>query len=87
MCRRCGETDKRGSNTDRARRRIWLMAVFGDGTQVPCWLCDTPLAITQLEVDRMVPGGPYARWNIRPACGPCNRSRNDPIIPEGCRYG
>lgn len=87
MCRRCGESDKRGNSRDRKRRRQWLLDEYGDGVTAPCWLCDEPVNISTLEVDRIVPGGPYARYNIRPACAGCNRSRSDLPIPEGCMYG
>lgn len=87
MCRRCGEPDKRGSNRNRRARKLWFLTEFGDGEKVPCYLCDRPLTYAEVTADRLVPGGPYARWNVRPACLPCNRSRARPEIPDGCLYG
>lgn len=77
-----------GSSYDRARRRAWLVDVFGwrlpDGTGVVCcYRCEVPLLEhddpeapgQSLTVDRIVPGalgGRYVQGNIRPACAPCN---------------
>ena len=42
-----------------------------------CYLCGAPAT----EVDHLQPvsrGGPeFERWNLRPACLPCNRSRGN----------
>lgn len=68
-------TDKRGSARDRRRRKLWLLAEFGDGITAPCFRCDLPLLYSTLTVDRINPGargGRYTRDNIRPACKPCN---------------
>lgn len=74
--------DKRGKAADRRRRRVWLLAMFGDHTTCPCTHCGRPLTIETLEVDRIVPGGSYARHNIQPSCGPCNLLRGDsPVTP------
>lgn len=47
-----------------------------------CYRCGKLLSADTVTVDRIVPGctktkmfpngGTYVRWNIRPACGPCN---------------
>ncbi|MCO7195044.1 HNH endonuclease [Pseudonocardia sp. McavD-2-B] len=65
----------RGNVQDRARRRAWLLATFGDGQTCPCHRCGLTLDDSTITVDRIVPGiegGTYRRSNIRPACGPCN---------------
>lgn len=65
----------RGSSYDRAARRRFLLAQFGDGTTAPCYRCMVPLTDATITVDRIVPGvlgGRYIRTNIRPACSPCN---------------
>lgn len=68
-------SDVRGNSRDRAARRAWLLATFGDGTTCPCYRCGCELTDSTLTVDRRVPGvrgGTYRRSNIRPACGTCN---------------
>ena len=87
MCRRCGEPDKRGPARARRRRRQWLADTFGDGTLVPCTWCGLTLSIFTLQVDRLVPGGSYARDNVVPSCAGCNLARTRNPIPEGCSYG
>ena len=67
--------DKRGSSADRARRKQWLLDAYGDGNTVPCWHCGDRLTKAALEADRVIPGGSYARHNILPSCGPCNKRR------------
>ena len=65
----------RGNSRDRAARRAWLLATFGDGVTCPCYRCGCELTGSTLTVDRRVPGargGTYRRSNIRPACGGCN---------------
>lgn len=76
---RPGYVDKRGSNTDRARRRSWLLAEFDPDLGVGRARCHLRLSAqclrvvdeTTLSVDRKIPGGTYARHNIQPACKPC----------------
>jgi hypothetical protein len=87
MCRRCGEPDRRGSARARRARKQWLLAAFGDGVECPCFWCGTALNLLTLQQDRLVPGGPYRRENLVPACSGCNIARNGASIPEGCRYG
>jgi hypothetical protein len=80
MTRR-GTTNRnaRGSSYDRARRRRFLLAKFGDGTTAQCALrtssrCLGALTFETVTADRIVPGaegGTYSRDNIQPACGPC----------------
>lgn len=87
MCRRCGESDKRGPAHQRRQRRVWLLTTYGDGTTAHCWLCDVSIDSATLTVDRLVAGGSYAHWNIRPACLPCNIGRSDRPAAEECMYG
>lgn len=89
MCRRCGETDKRGSAAQRRKRTQALLDEFGNGIVCPCvWCGDLVGAIAgqlrvdghllpvgKLEQDRLDPDGSYFAGNVVPACGPCNRSR------------
>lgn len=65
----------RGNAADRARRKLWLLEIWGDGISAPCHYCAVVLTFVTLTVDRVIPGcrgGRYVRGNIRPACGPCN---------------
>ena len=89
MCRAGG--DARGSSYARRRRREWMVSpeagrmvdgvwiyFGGDGEKVQCWWgCGTFLSVDTVEADRIVPGGPYRRENIVPACRPCNLARSD----------
>lgn len=71
-------SNSRGSVSDRAARKLWLLKTFGDGTTAPCAFCTTAVTVETITVDRYpVPGcdgGRYVHGNIRPACGPCNYS-------------
>jgi hypothetical protein len=87
MCRRCGEPDRRGSARNRRARKQWLLTKFGDGVECPCTWCGVTLTVFTLQQDRLVPGGPYRRDNLVPACARCNIARNGHAIPEGCDYG
>jgi hypothetical protein len=69
--------DHRGSAASRRARKTWMLVTFGDGQTCPCTHCRCILDFTTVEADRKIPGGPYARWNIQPACRDCNRSRSD----------
>ena len=72
--------DKRGNNKDRAARKIWMLTTpefGGDGVKVPCYYCQALVTYDGVQADRIIPGGTYARINIRPACGPCNLARSD----------
>lgn len=74
--------DRRGSAEDRRRRKLWMMAFFGDHKKVACVHCGKGLTIDQVEADRIIPGGSYARKNIQPSCRPCNiRRGNSPLTP------
>ena len=74
--------DKRGKAADRRRRRVWLLAMFGNHVEAPCTHCGCPLTLATMEVDRIVPGGSYARHNIQPSCANCNLLRGDsPVTP------
>ena len=87
MCRRCGERDRRGFASTRRARKQWLLDNFGNGVECPCTWCGTTLTWATLQQDRIVPGGPYRRDNLVPACGKCNIARNLFNIPDGCEYG
>lgn len=76
---RPGYVDRRGNNQSRARRREWLLVTFdpelGDD-RARCRLaldgrCLEVVDAATLSVDRIEPGGSYARGNIQPACQPC----------------
>lgn len=75
--------DKRGSSADRARRKQWLLDAFGNGLTVRCTHCNKTLDKAKLEADRIIPGGSYARPNIQPSCGPCNKQRSNNIGWKG----
>lgn len=56
------------------------MAEYGwpDAGIVCCWLCEVPMVLADVTVDRVVPGiegGTYGRGNIRPACRADNLER------------
>ena len=69
--------DHRGSATSRRARKAWMLATWGDGTKCPCVHCEAMLDFATVEADRVQPGGPYARWNVQPACRACNLARSD----------
>ena len=69
--------DKRGSSYARRARKVWMLATFGDGITAPCAHCARPLTYSQLEADRIVPGGSYRRDNVQPGCRRCNLERSD----------
>lgn len=85
MCRKCGEPDRRGSARNRRARKRWMLKTFGDGITCTCWLCGVELTYLTVTADRIVPGGPYRRSNIAPACMGCNIARSN--APEGCAFG
>ncbi|QJD53276.1 HNH endonuclease [Microbacterium phage Tempo] len=69
-------SNDRGSASERRKRKCWMLSWFGDGITCLCYSCGTVLLYSTLEADRIIPGvlgGTYARGNIRPSCGPCNR--------------
>ena len=57
--------------------KLRLLERFGDGSHAPCWYCGGTLAYATLERDRVIPGGPYADANLRPAGARCNRERSN----------
>lgn len=72
--------ERRGNSRDRARRRAWLLDAYADDDLAPgtvrCQLgvstfCLGTVTAETLTVDRVDPGGTYARYNIQPACRPC----------------
>jgi hypothetical protein len=74
---RRGTTNRndRGSAAGRRARKLYLFATYGNEGIVTCYRCDVPMLPEDCTTDRIVPGcqgGTYARYNIRPACGPCN---------------
>jgi 5-methylcytosine-specific restriction endonuclease McrA len=75
--------DHRGSATARRASKRRLLRVYGDGEHCLCALgCGTVLDFTTVERDRIEAGGPYAFWNLQPACGPCNKARSDKSLAE-----
>lgn len=77
-CKRPGG-EKRGNSQDRRRRKMWMLAAFGDGEKCPCVHCGMMLSYETVEADRIIPGGSYRRENVQPACRACNLSRSDDI--------
>lgn len=77
MNSRKGLPDKRGNNRDRKRRKEWMLVEFGDGKYCRCTWCPSLLDFEHVEADRLIPGGPYKRDNIIPACRTCNAQRQD----------
>jgi HNH endonuclease len=72
----------RGSAEARRSRRAWIMSTYGRDGLVLCYRCELVMFADEFEVDRITPGcrgGTYARDNIRPACGPCNRETGNAI--------
>lgn len=78
---RPGRSDPRGNAADRRVRKNWMLSpgagFGGNGTEVLCTHCHTPLNYDTVEADRKEPGGSYARPNIQPACRNCNLSRSN----------
>lgn len=73
-------SNDRGGSHSRRRRRIWLIAAWGDGTHVLCVFCGAILTEATVTVDRIIPGvleGSYERGNIRPACLSCNSTEGN----------
>lgn len=86
--------DKRGNSTDRARRRVWLLAEFDPDLgpdKARCHLfglsdrCLEYVDIDTVTVDRIEPGGSYAHDNIRPACTPC-QNKQGALITRAARH-
>jgi hypothetical protein len=71
--------DKRGKSKDRARRKTWMLAMFGslDTGICPCVHCEKEFPLNRIEQDRIIPGGSYRRTNIQPSCKPCNLMRSN----------
>jgi hypothetical protein len=71
-----GHVNCRGNTVDRHRRRLWMLAEWGDGVEAPCWECGTPVDYDTIIADRLVPGregGTYRRDNIKgPHCKGCS---------------
>lgn len=65
-----------GNAKSRRAQKCWILSWFGDGISCQCFSCGRVLVYSTLERDRIIPGalgGTYARGNLRPSCGPCNR--------------
>lgn len=47
------------------------------------------LRIERLEQDRLMPGGPYALYNLVASCPRCNKARTytERELPDGCLFG
>jgi HNH endonuclease len=69
--------EKRGNSKDRRMRKLWMLAVYGNGAHCPCTHCGHSLTMETVEADRIIPGGPYRRENIQPACRQCNLTRSN----------
>ena len=72
--------DHRGSAAARRARKWWMLSNsrwLGDGERCRCVHCGTWLSFATVEADRIIPGGPYARWNVQPSCGSDNKARSD----------
>ncbi|MHA6626903.1 HNH endonuclease [Pseudonocardia sichuanensis] len=87
---RRGTTNRnvRGNVYDRAARRAFLLATFGNGEKAPCYRCGATLDDSTITTDRIIPGrdgGTYRRDNIRPACGPCNSETGGALAHPGAR--
>ena len=54
-----------------------MLRTWGDGEKCPCVHCGRILDFATVEADRIVPGGPYRRDNVQPACRTCNLARSD----------
>lgn len=83
--------ERRGNSQDRARRRAWLLEAYAEDDlpagQVRCQLASSAFCLevvdaTTLTVDRVTPGGSYARYNIQPACRPCQLEQGALITNE-----
>lgn len=82
MLRGTSNSNSRGSAEQRRRRKCWVLSWFGDGISCLCILCGEVLLYSTLQVDRIIPeimGGTYARGNIRPMCGRCNRHAGNAV--------
>ena len=64
--------NSRGGSDERRKRKLWLLATFGDGIKAPCSYCQQMVDYDTISVDRYpvmgCDGGTYRRENIRPAC-------------------
>lgn len=69
--------EKRGNSTDRRRRKMWMLAHFGNSASCDCVHCGTALTFETVEADRIVAGGSYRRDNVQPSCRQCNLERSD----------
>lgn len=68
-------SNARGSSAGRRARREYLVRRWGDGWTCRCFHCGIRLTVTDVSVDRIIPGildGTYERGNIRPSCLSCN---------------
>jgi hypothetical protein len=96
---RRGTTNRndRGSSRDRARRRAFLLAKFGDGTTAPCQAeqhheeCTGTVTDDTVSADRWplagADGGRYTRDNIRPVFWLCNSLQGGLMRAAAMREG
>lgn len=71
-----------GNAASRRAQKCWLLGWYGDGITCLCFSCGDVLFYSTLERDRIIPGvlgGGYARGNLRPSCGPCNRRSGNAV--------
>lgn len=74
--------DHRGSAASRRARKLWMLVQErwnGNGQECDCVHCGRRVNYQTVEADRIVPGGPYARWNVQPSCKPCNQARSNNV--------
>ena len=64
--------DNRGSAKERRKRKLYVLELSGKR----CVHCNRRVTFDTVEVDRINPGGSYARANVQASCGRCNRARN-----------
>lgn len=82
--------DKRGSNRNRRRRKVWMLATFDPElgpANVRCRLmisdrCNGVLDYQTVTADRLDPSGSYTHANVQPACKPCQNKQGALITRE-----
>lgn len=82
--------ERRGSNRNRAARRVWMLRTFDTDlgpTQARCALklsaaCVGIVDARTVTADRISPGGTYRHDNVQPACRPCQNTQGALITWE-----
>lgn len=69
--------DHRGSAQSRRNRKMRMLRVYGNGETCNCVHCGCSVNFDTIEADRIIPGGPYAFFNVQPSCRSCNCARSD----------